>query len=81
MIKKIFCLFLCLQVIACSTLVSIRSQPADAKVYINGKYKGKSPLTVKLSNIAWQTYELQLKKKAMNLWSRSLKKERKPGPS
>ncbi len=69
MIKKLLAaislaLFICGMLSSCvmSTRVSFNSEPAGAKVFLDGEYIGETPVTAKLSNGVWNNEEVVIKK-------------------
>ncbi len=65
--------------IGCSSSVQIMSEPAGANVEINGKASGKTPLTLDLSNFAFNSYKVRLTKEGYKERMENLEKEVKPG--
>lgn len=66
--KLIGCLLVCLYLMSCATLfkgtheqVNINSEPQNADVYINGVFKGETPISIKLESK--ETYTIEYKKK------------------
>lgn len=64
----------------CTTLVRIESEPDDAKIYINGQPRGETPLSVELSNFAFNQYDIRLEKDGFEDVHARLAKEFKVGP-
>ncbi|MCX5914291.1 MAG: PEGA domain-containing protein [Deltaproteobacteria bacterium] len=54
--KRLIALLLVLVITGCSTFVTIRTEPEEAKIYINDEPKGKTPFTGKLENGVFQHY-------------------------
>ena len=65
---------------ACSTAVNITSSPSGAKVFVNEKYIGETPLTVEKSNLVFNSYNIRLSKEGYRTINSSLEKEAKAGP-
>jgi len=56
------------------TVVKIASSPADAKVFINGYYKGKTPaeITVSSASETPKRYEIKVSKQGYSAWTKSV---------
>jgi len=63
----------------CSTSVQILSEPSGADVEINGKSYGTTPATIKLSDLAFNEYQVRLKKEGYREKNVKLEKEFKTG--
>lgn len=64
---------------ACSTVVQITTQPPGADVEINGQAKGKTPLTLPLSDFIGSTYQTRFKMDGYREKYVELQKEFKAG--
>jgi hypothetical protein len=64
----------------CSSTVQILTEPSGADVEINGKSYGKTPVTTSLSNLAFNEYQVRLKKEGYREKYAKLEKEIKAGP-
>jgi hypothetical protein len=65
---------------SCVTMVNIQSEPAGADVILNGKPIGQTPVNVLLSDEAWKTHTVILKKAGYQPIQQTLSKEVKVGP-
>lgn len=74
---KIVVIILVLQLMGCATIfkgtnshLGMHSNPSGAEVFINGKYMGKTPITLKLSSKS--TYMIEFKKEGYKTISRNV---------
>lgn len=68
-----------LAVTGCSTMVTIQSEPAGADILINNQKIGTTPFAVKLSDFAFNSYDIILKKDGYVDYRGRLTKEVKVG--
>lgn len=64
---------------ACSTAVQITTEPSGADVEINGQVKGKTPLSLPLSDFVGSTFQTKFKLPGYNEKYVELQKEFKTG--
>jgi len=65
--------------LACSTMVTISSEPSGANVFLNGKLSGKTPYKTKLSDFVGKSYPIRLQLKGYHDIRTQLGKEAKVG--
>ncbi|MFC2091628.1 PEGA domain-containing protein [Elusimicrobiota bacterium] len=54
-------------------LMHVRSQPADAKVFVNGYFKGRTPANVKIVSVTEKSkYSLVLLKEGFYRWEKNI---------
>ena len=63
----------------CSTMVHFNSYPAEADIYVNDEYIGKTPISKKISNFVGRDPTLTVKKEGYYPIIKSLNKEVKVG--
>jgi len=76
--KKILVLLVCssLVVIGCSSTVKIQSMPGEAKVYIDGEYKGVTPYSQRDTKPFFLPGQLKLSKEGYEDFTIDLKKDK-----
>ncbi len=70
---------LVVSVLGCTTLVRIKTDPKDAKVYINDEPVGKSPLQKELSNFVANEYQIRIEKPGYKSLDTEMRREVKTG--
>ncbi len=68
-----------LVIAGCSTLVTIQSEPSGAEIILNNQKVGKTPFAVKLSDFAFNSYDVTLKKEGYTDVHGRISKEAKAG--
>ncbi len=66
-------------VAGCSTMVTIQSEPSGADIILNNQKVGKTPFAVKLSDFAFNSYDVTLKKEGYADYHGRIAKEAKAG--
>lgn len=66
-------------VAGCSTMVTIQSEPPGADIILNNQKVGTTPFAVKLSDFAFNSYDVTLKKDGYSDFHGSIAKEAKAG--
>ena len=65
----------CLLLLAsCTDLITVTSQPPGAKVYIDGVYRGETPLVTHVKWWAWRQNPLKVEKRGYETFDGNLKK-------
>jgi hypothetical protein len=79
--KRVMCLVIavCIILMGCSTFVSIRTSPDDAKIKVNGQIVGKGQVDAALSNFDFSDYNVEISKPGYQTLNTSLQKEFKVG--
>ena len=65
---------------SCATVVQIDSEPRGAKVTLDGRYLGETPVETQLSNAVWESYVVEIEKDGYRPVYAELRKEIKLGP-
>ena len=60
-----------------STRVVINSKPSNADVYEDGQYVGKTPVSLNISNLVWNSPDITISKDGYTSMPVTLKKEAK----
>lgn len=60
-----------------STRVVINSKPSNADVYEDGQYVGKTPVSLNISNLVWNSPDITISKDGYTSMPVTLKKEEK----
>ena len=60
-----------------STRVVINSKPSNADVYEDGQYVGKTPVSLNISNLVWDSPDITISKDGYTSMPVTLKKEAK----
>lgn len=60
-----------------STRVVINSKPSNADVYEDGQYVGKTPVSLNISNLVWDSPDITISKDGYTSMPVTLKKEEK----
>ena len=63
----------------CSTMVTIQSEPPGADIILNNQKVGKTPFAVRLSDFAFNSYDVTLKKEGFSDFQGRIAKEAKAG--
>lgn len=66
-------------VTGCSTMVTIQSDPSGAEIILNNQKIGKTPFAVSLSDFAFNSYDVTLKKDGYSDFHGRIAKEAKAG--
>jgi hypothetical protein len=79
--KKWLCVVisLCVIFMGCSSFVSIRTTPTDAKIKINGQVVGQGTVDKRMSNFDFNDYNVEISKPGYKTLNTSLNKEFKVG--
>ncbi len=78
-LRAIIVAFLVVSILGCTTLVRIRTDPQDAKVYINDEPVGKSPVQKQLSNFVANEYQVRIEKPGYKSLETEMRREVKVG--
>jgi len=78
-VKALITLALMVSVAGCSTMVTIQSDPPGADIILNNQKIGKTPFAVKLSDFAFNSYDVLLKKDGYVDFHGRVAKEAKAG--
>ena len=66
-------------VMSCGTMVTIETQPEDARVYLNQRPLGEAPVDVELSNFVGNSYQVRIERDGYETIRTDLQKEVKVG--
>jgi len=78
-LRGIVVALLVVSVLGCTTLVHIRTDPKDAKVYIDDEPVGKSPVEKELSNFVGNDYQIRIEKPGYKPLETEMRRELKVG--